>query len=130
MSINNKGFFMFIRLNRTNKKIAMGLLSFMPEHKDLKELQETMDRYANDENWKLFLWKEEEDFIGIVGVHVECEEVATIHDICVNPSYRNQGIGQKMVRELEEKLAPKTIIETTEDTHAFIEKCHCSKEGK
>lgn len=118
---------MFIRLNQTNKKIAMGLLSFMPQHKKVKELQKTIERYEKSKKWKLYLWKEE-DLIGVLGIHYEDDATVTIQDICVNPSYRNQGIGRKMVQELEKKFVAKGIsVRTTEDTNKFIEKCHCSK---
>ena len=47
----------------SNRKIAMGLLSFMPKEKEIKKLQKTMERYENDPDWKLYFWKEE-DFVG------------------------------------------------------------------
>ena len=58
---------MLIRYKKTFEKIAMGLLSFMPSEKDLKKLQHTMKEYETEEDWHLFLWKEE-DIIGLLGV--------------------------------------------------------------
>lgn len=41
---------MLIRYKRSFEKIAMGLLSFMPGEKDVKQLQQTMKSYEMDEN--------------------------------------------------------------------------------
>ena len=113
---------MLIRYKKTFEKIAMGLLSFMPDEKDLKKLQITMKEYETEENWQLFLWKEE-DIIGLLGVlfdHVGNQII--IQHISVNPSHRFQGIGKKMVKALKEMYADKVII-SNENTAPFIEKC-------
>lgn len=46
----------------------MGLLSFMPTEKDVKTLQLTMKEYEAKDDWQLYLWKENEDFVGIMGI--------------------------------------------------------------
>jgi len=45
---------MLIRYKKAYEKIAMGLLSFMPNEKDLKKLQQTMKNYESEDNWQLF----------------------------------------------------------------------------
>ncbi|MBT2656455.1 GNAT family N-acetyltransferase [Bacillus sp. ISL-18] len=113
---------MLIRYKKTFEKIAMGLLSFMPDEKDLKKLQLTMKEYETEENWQLFLWKEE-DIIGLLGVLFDHPgNQIIIQHISVNPSHRFQGIGKKMVRALKEMYADKVII-SNENTAPFIEKC-------
>lgn len=113
---------MLIRYKKTFEKIAMGLLSFMPNEKDLKKLQQTMREYETEENRRLFLWKEE-DIIGLLGV-LSHEDTNTleIQHISVNPSHRFQGIGKRMVQALKEMYSDKEII-SNENTAAFIEKC-------
>ncbi|MBO0958097.1 GNAT family N-acetyltransferase [Neobacillus sp. MM2021_6] len=113
---------MLIRYKKTFEKIAMGLLSFMPTEKDLKKLQQTIKEYETEEEWQLFLWKEE-DIIGLLGVLYQKEEnVIVIQHISVNPSHRFQGIGKKMVKALKEMYTDKELI-SNENTAAFIEKC-------
>jgi riboflavin biosynthesis RibT protein len=113
---------MLIRYKKTFEKIAMGLLSFMPDEKDLKKLQITMKEYETEENWQLFLWKEE-DIIGLLGVLFDhAGNQIIIQHISVNPSHRFQGIGKKMVKALKEMYADKVII-SNENTAPFIEKC-------
>ncbi|MFD1738811.1 GNAT family N-acetyltransferase [Bacillus salitolerans] len=119
---------MLIRYKKNFEKIAMGLLSFMPTEKDLKKLQQSMRQYETDENWQLFLWKEE-DIIGIIGVISNDHNNIEIQHVCVNPSHRHQGIGKKMVLALKEVMPDKTIV-PTEHTAAFLEKCHRIEEGE
>ncbi|MGG5253736.1 GNAT family N-acetyltransferase [Neobacillus sp. SM06] len=115
---------MLIRYKKTFEKIAMGLLSFMPNEKDLKKLQQTMKQYETEENWQLFLWKEE-DIIGLIGVQFMGAGQLQIQHISVNPSHRQQGIGKRMVKALQEMYPEKEITATVE-TAAFVEKCeHC-----
>jgi riboflavin biosynthesis RibT protein len=117
---------MLIRYKKNFEKIAMGLLSFMPTEKELKKLQLSMKQYENEENWHLFLWKED-DIIGIIGVSFNDDNNIDIHHICVNPSHRQQGIGKKMVKALKEMMPDKNFT-PTEHTASFFEKCDQSLE--
>ncbi|MGM0921711.1 MAG: GNAT family N-acetyltransferase [Bacillota bacterium] len=112
---------MLIRYKKSFEKIAMGLLSFMPNEKDLKHLQQTMKQYETDEKWQLFLWKDE-DIIGTIGVVFEDDDHVKIQHVSVNPSHRHQGIGKKMVTALKEQYKAKTVV-PDEHTKAFFEKC-------
>ncbi|MFE8702613.1 GNAT family N-acetyltransferase [Cytobacillus sp. FJAT-54145] len=117
---------MLIRYKKTFEKIAMGLLSFMPNEKELKKLQQTMKQYETADDWQLFLWKEE-DIIGLIGVLMVDEQTVEIQHISVNPSHRHQGIGKSMVWGLKE-LLPNKEIKPNEDTASFIEKCVYNEE--
>lgn len=48
---------MLVRYKKALEKIAMGLLSLMPQEKDIKRLMETIQHYEQNENWTLYLWK-------------------------------------------------------------------------
>jgi riboflavin biosynthesis RibT protein len=113
---------MLIRYKKNYEKIAMGLLSFMPTEKDIKKLQQTMKEYETNDNWQLYLWKEE-DIIGIIGIKLE-NDVVEIQHICVNPSHRYQGIGKKMVKALKDLYTDK-VLKANEHTEGFFEKCNC-----
>jgi riboflavin biosynthesis RibT protein len=120
---------MLIRYKKTFEKIAMGLLSFMPNEKDLKKLQQTMKQYETDEDWQLFLWKDE-DIIGLIGIIFNGEQELEIQHISVNPSHRLQGTGKKMVKALSE-MYPEKQITANEYTSAFINKCDfCENENE
>lgn len=113
---------MLIRYKKSFEKIAMGLLSFMPNEKDLKKLQQTMKQYETDDDYRLFLWKKEEDIIGLIGVLVVDDTWVEIQHVSVNPSHRHQGVGKNMVNGVKEVFPDKRIT-ANEDTEAFIAKC-------
>lgn len=112
---------MLIRYKKQFEKIAMGLLSFMPNEKDLKVLQQTMRLYETEENRQLFLWKEGDDIIGLIGVSFN-NQSAMIEHISVNPSHRHQGIGKTMVKAFKE-IYPEKELKSNEMTDSFLNKC-------
>lgn len=114
---------MLIRYKKILEKIAMGLLSFMPNEKDIKKLQATIKQYETLDNWQLYLWKEEEDMVGLIGVIIESEEKVLIQHLTVNPSHRNQGIGRKMLHQVKIIYANKEIV-ASDITESYIGKCN------
>jgi len=118
---------MLIRYKKSFEKIAMGLLSFMPEERDIKKLQQTMKAYETEDDWQLYLWKDEEDIIGAIGIRVG-EEVEIQH-ISVNPSYRQEGIGKRMIKAITEMHTNKRIVPSSSTT-TFFQKFAKEEEGK
>lgn len=114
---------MLIRYKKNYEKIAMGLLSFMPSEKDIKKLQQTIKQYETADDWQLFLWKNEDDIIGIIGVQLLENGEATVQHICVNPSHRGQGIGKDMIQSLKEMIATKYQLIPNEVIKSFFEHC-------
>lgn len=119
---------MLIRYKRSFEKIAMGLMSFMPQEKDLKKLQESIKQYEENNDWQLYLWKEEEDIVGIIGVSLEDSTTAILQHVSVNPSHRNQGLGKTMLTELNKLIGEKFEIIPNKHTRAFYEKCFSNQE--
>ncbi|WP_313891030.1 GNAT family N-acetyltransferase [Psychrobacillus sp.] len=117
---------MLFRYKKTFEKISMGLLSFMPQEKDVKKLLETIHQYDTDPNWHLFLWKKDEDVVGLIGVKMDGSEGIVQH-VSVSPSHRGEGIGKEMVQKLPSFLNT-TSIRPTAEIKAFFEKCQIEKE--
>ena len=113
---------MLIRYKKAFEKIAMGLLSFMPNEKDIKKLKETIHSYENDDNWVLYLWKKNDEYIGIVGLVTDSNNVATIQHVSVVPSYRGEGVAKEMLQEVAE-LGQYECVRATEETRKFVRKC-------
>ncbi|RKQ37708.1 GNAT family N-acetyltransferase [Oceanobacillus halophilus] len=115
---------MLIRFKKNMEKIAMGLLSFMPdEKKDVKKLQQTIKEYETNANWHLFLWKEDDDVLGAIGVRIEFENNVIVQHVSVNPSHRNMGIGKKMINELNRYYQEKYTVFASEEVQEFYKKC-------
>src|SRR5690625_1462565 len=114
---------MLIRYKKNQEKIAMGLLSFMPGEKDVKVLLQTIRDYEANPDWHLFLWKEDDDVVGAIGLKIENDLNVVIQHISVNPSYRNVGIGKKMVDEIKRLYEDKYDVCANEFTQQFFYKC-------
>lgn len=104
------------------KKITMGLLSLMPDLKDIQRLNEELEWYNERDNRKLYLWRSEEtdDFIGVIGVEVS-EEIVLLRHISINPSFRNEGISFEILDALE-ALYPREKVVGTLETAGVITK--------
>ncbi|GEL76112.1 GNAT family N-acetyltransferase [Tenuibacillus multivorans] len=114
---------MLIKFKKSFEKIAMGLLSFMPEEKEVKKLQSTIKEYETNDNWRLFLWKEE-DILGAIGVRIDDDKKMIVQHVSVTPSHRNQGIGKKMVKALKDQFSNDYLICGNEKTEDFFNNCH------
>ena len=112
---------MLIKYKKSYEKIAMGLLSFMPGQRELKTLQKTMETYENNLDWQLYLWKKEEDFVGLIGIEIN-EDSFTILHVSIDPSHRSQGIGHVLIEKIQQLMAPRKM-RATEETEAFLAKC-------
>lgn len=113
---------MLIRYKKNSEKIAMGLLSFMQQEKDVKKLQQTIKEYETNPEWHLFLWRED-DVLGAIGVRIEDDLNAVIQHISVNPSHRNSGIGKKMINEVHRMYKDKYAVCADERIQKFHNKC-------
>ncbi|MEY9978664.1 GNAT family N-acetyltransferase [Lysinibacillus sp. RC79] len=113
---------MLIRYKKAFEKIAMGLLSFMPNEKDIKKLTETINSYENNDNWVLYLWKKNDEYVGIVGLLTDSNNIATIQHVSVVPSYRGEGVAKEMLQEVAE-LGQYESVRATEETRNFVQKC-------
>src|SRR5690625_4997020 len=113
---------MLIRYKKSQEKIAMGLLSFMPVEKDVKLLQKTMKEYETNPDWHLYLWKEDDDIVGAIGLKIPDDLNVIVQHISVNPSYRNIGIGKKMVSRIRELYGEKYDVCANELTQKFLHK--------
>ncbi|MCZ0701818.1 riboflavin biosynthesis RibT protein [Natronobacillus azotifigens] len=115
---------MLIKYKKSMEKIAMGLLSFMPEEKDVKKLQQTIKEYEENQNWQLYLWKEDEDVLGAVGILINDEKrQIIIQHISVNPSHRENGIGQEMVQAIKDIYQEKNQVCANDLTGNFLSRC-------
>lgn len=103
---------MLIESKFKNEKIVQGLLSYATSELQLSisDLTALIEDYRRDDHAELYLYKLEENdnFIGIVGIdkhfnHEESSELESIHlhHFALIPSFRNEGVGYQMFRELK-----------------------------
>ncbi|WP_026575543.1 GNAT family N-acetyltransferase [Bacillus sp. UNC438CL73TsuS30] len=113
---------MLVKYRKNYEKIAMGLLSFIPSEKDLKNLKKTINEYDTEKDRTLYLWKEKEGIVGLIGVLFKNNQIL-LHHIAINPAHRNQGFGKHLVKALKRRYPLKPIL-PTENTEAFLHKCN------
>lgn len=103
---------MLIQYNEDYKKIAMGLLSYVPDLKELSRIEEEIEWYEAEDFRQLYLWKSSEtgNLIGIVGVEVE--DLVLLRHISIDPSYRNEGLSYKILDAVKDRYSEKTIVST------------------
>lgn len=78
----------------------MGLLSLMPNLKEVSRLSTELEWYAAEETRCLFLWKNEAgDFCGIIGAEINAGVVMVRH-VAVSPQYRGEGVSFAMLSAL------------------------------
>ena len=72
---------MLVKYRKDYEKVAMGLLSFIPDFKDLIHLQTEMQWYQSTEDHQLLLWRQGDgDFCGIIGIEVGSDFILLHHD--------------------------------------------------
>lgn len=121
---------MLIRYKKAFEKIAMGLLSFMPNEKDIKKLTETIQSYETDDNWILYLCKKNDEYVGLVGLLLDNNNTATIQHVSVVPSYRGEGVATEMVQAVIELGQYENVL-ATDETREFVQKCiDCTGESE
>src|SRR5690625_5583833 len=114
---------MLIRYKNNFEKIVMGLLSFNSRKKDGKNMQQTIKHYELEDDWNLYLWREEDSFLGAIGIRIIDGMSVIIQHVTVDPSHRNQGIGRKMVKSIRDKYGQKYEIVADEQVKDFYQKC-------
>ena len=91
-------------------KIAMGLLSFIPDLKNYNNLQNELCWYQAKPNRCLLLYKNRYgDFIGIVGIEQK-DEFILIRHIAVTPTKRNGKAVYDILDEVWQRYPDKKIL--------------------
>ena len=112
---------MLLEYKNNYEKITMGLMSFIPDFKEVSRLKFELDWYHQEESRKLFLWRGEEtqDMIAVIGVETG-DELILLRHISINPSFRNEGISYKILEALERQYPEQKIIGTLETSQLIV----------
>lgn len=113
---------MIVPYNKQDKKIAMGLLGFHSSVNEYKHLLKELDWYEQNEEFHLVFWGPDDapQIQGLIGYQLN-DETLTVHDISLNPSFRGEGYGYKMLDELHHDY-PEYQLSSTLATDGFIQK--------
>lgn len=110
---------MLAKYKQDYEKIAMGLLSFIPDLRALTNIQTELAWYQKDRSKRtLLLWKQSLDanFAGVIGIEI-ADTTVVVRQIAVSPTERNHGVVYTMLDELAQRYSDYHImgsIETAE----------------
>ncbi|UZN00973.1 GNAT family N-acetyltransferase [Lysinibacillus sp. MHQ-1] len=82
-----------------------------------------MHSYENDDNWVLYLWKKNDEYVGIVGLVTDENNTATIQHVSVVPSYRGEGVAKEMLQEIG-VLGQYEHVRATDETRQLVQKMY------
>jgi len=105
---------MLVKYRKDYEKVAMGLLSFIPDFKDLAHLRTEMKWYQANGNHQLFLWRQADgDFSGVIGIEIGSDFVLVHHD-SLSPEERTPANQQQVLDELAALYPDKRVMGTLE----------------
>lgn len=117
---------MLSRYKKSYRKIAMGLLALVVKEKELRSLQQLIDLYESDPLYQLYIWKENEKIVGLIGVVKEDEDFKVQH-LSIIPSYAKDEIAEKMQASLQEISRFEKMHLANEADQAIVEALPISK---
>lgn len=91
---------MLIECKNDKEKVAMGLLSYLPDFKNLENLKDEIQLNKDSDEFCLYLYrKKAPNFIGVIGTQYD-DRFIVIRYISFAPDYRKQKYEAQAVREL------------------------------
>lgn len=110
---------MLVPYRKNQQKIALGLLSFHENLKEHQNLLKELHIYDSSDKYQLYCYYHEgsTNVQGIIGI--ELTSPIILHDISLNPSYRGEEIGFRMLDELQ-TMYPDDEIQGTPATDPYL----------
>ena len=108
---------MLIPYKKDYEKTAMGLLSYLTDYKNLKNLKDEMDLLNGDNEFGLYLYRNEyNNIVGVVGTQ-ETEHFIIVRYLSLAPGFRDEENQRKLLNELADAHAKKRVTAIPECTY-------------
>lgn len=122
---------MLVKSKLKNEKIVLGLLSYTDTKDTIsnnEELKQLLDSYREDDNYEVYLYseKDSDNYIGILVIekmqsNQSDGQTIVLQRVGVVPSFRGEGVGYQMYKELCQKH-PNTLIMGSLETTPYVAK--------
>ncbi|MCT7875826.1 MAG: reductase [Lactobacillus iners] len=111
---------MLVKYKKDYEKIAMGLLSYLPDLRNLKNLQEEMSLYDdNSDEFFLYLFRDKDsDLIGTVGIQL-LEHFVSIRYLSLAPGFRDRKYEQAIMNDLHDEFPKKKLTALPNYSYLF-----------
>lgn len=103
---------MLVKYRKDYKKIAMGLLSFLPELRDYDQLSRAIN-LSLDNGYQIYLWKDTDDnhFIGIIIIEVG-EQYVLVRQLSFTPTDRSGRNVYALLTAIHEQYQDRRLMGT------------------
>lgn len=100
---------MLIQYKKDFEKTAMGLLSYLPDFKNLANLKDEMKLNESDNDFQLYLYRDDDsNIVGVIGTQ-NTEQFVIIRYLSLAPGYRDENTEKKILADLQDNSPKKKI---------------------
>ena len=108
---------MLIQYKKDFEKTAMGLLSYLPDFKNIDNLTEEIKLNEKDNNFVLYLFRNNEgNIVGVIGTEEE-NNFIIVRYISLAPGFREKKYEKKVINNLQDNNPNMTISALPEYTY-------------
>lgn len=91
---------MLVDYKKDNEKVAMGLLSYLPDFKNLENLKEEIKLNRDSNEFKLFLYRNEDNnLVGVIGTQFT-DNFIIIRYLSFAPGFREKSYEKSVLSDL------------------------------
>lgn len=120
---------------------VLRLISILEEKEyDREKMSRVYNRHLNDEDYHCFVYVLDKKVVGMISLLIKetlhhCGKTGEIIELCVDPTYRNNSIGKKLLDYVEDKAIHLQLSELElssnikrKDAHRFYERHQYNKD--
>lgn len=108
---------MLVQYKKDYEKTAMGLLSYLPDFKNLANLKDEMKLIKDDNEFSLLLFRSKEsNIVGVIGIQ-HADPFIVIRYISLAPGFREEKYEKEILQELLENNPRKRLAALPEYTY-------------
>ena len=108
---------MLIQYKKDFEQTTMGLLSYLPDFKNLDNLKDEMRLNQAKNDFQLFLYRNDEsNIIGVIGTQND-DHFIVIRYLSLAPGYRDEEYERKILSDLKDNYPNKKITALPEFTY-------------
>lgn len=108
---------MLIKYNKNYEKTAMGLLSYLPDFKNLANLQEEMKLNQKNAEFQLYLYRQENsNIIGVLGTQKD-DPFVVIRYLSLAPGFREEKYQKRIMTALKDAAGTDRITAVPDYTY-------------
>lgn len=108
---------MLIQYKKDYEKIAMGLLSYLPDFKNIENLREEIELNQNESDFILYLYRNEQDnMVGVLGTQLS-NQFIIVRYLSLAPGFREISYEREIINELKHEYPDKRITAVPEYTN-------------